>query len=112
MNRLSAITAAAVLSGVVSLAHADDRRVAVIVGHHDGGDGTRPLRYANSDADRMYRIVTTIGGVDPSDAVLLTDPSATEMLAALSEADRKANGGVLLFYYSGHARDGLLRLGQ
>lgn len=91
---------------------ADERRVAVIVGHHDGGEGTRPLRYANADAERLHRIFTTIGGIAPADAVLLRDPTVTQLEAALAAADEKANGGVMIFYYSGHAKDGALRLGE
>jgi hypothetical protein len=89
-----------------------DRRAAVIVGADDGGDGTHPLRYAITDAERIHRILTTIGGVAPQDARLLKQPTAEEVLAALDEADRKAAGGTLVFYYSGHALQGLLHLGQ
>lgn len=97
-------------------AHAEsrpgDRRTAVIVGADDGGDGTHPLRYAITDAERIHRILTTIGGVAPEDAKLLRQPTADEVLAALDEADRRAAGGTLIFYYSGHALQGLLHLGK
>lgn len=107
MRRQAAIAAFLLLAGQVAVA---EQRVAVVVGHREGGQGTRPLRYALSDAERMYGILTTIGGFDAS-STLLRDPSADELRAALVAADRRAAGGVVLLYYSGHAKDGELRLG-
>ncbi|MFN2547461.1 MAG: caspase domain-containing protein, partial [Myxococcales bacterium] len=98
---------------------AEARRFALVVGDAKGGAGTRPLRYAERDARRMHAILTRLGGVRPEDARLLTAASADEVRSALgdlsSRADQaKARGDetVLLVYYSGHAKDGDLRLGD
>ncbi|HEY6910599.1 MAG TPA: caspase family protein [Myxococcales bacterium] len=114
----------AVAIGIAALwaalpAAAAERRFALVVGDPRGGAGTRPLRYAERDARRIYGILTRLGGVQKDDARLLTDASASQVRAALADldalaAEAKARGDetVLLVYYSGHARDGDLRLGD
>src|SRR3989475_7975087 len=84
--------------------------------------GRRQLRlgaYAERDARRMHAILTRLGGVRPEDARLLTGASADEVRRALADlaarADQaKARGEetVLVVYYSGHAKEGELRLGD
>ena len=94
------------------------RRFAVIVGNNRGGDGTKPLRYAEDDARRMFDILVRLGGVLPEDAQLLLGREADDLWEALDRAERrgvsaKAGGEevALLVYFSGHAKDGALRLG-
>ena len=55
----------------------------------------------------------------PADARLLLNEDAEDFLAALAELEQRAHGGpargertALLVYYSGHAKDGALRLGD
>jgi uncharacterized caspase-like protein len=117
MTVARALCAAALLAALPALAEA--RRFALVVGDGKGGLGTRPLRYAERDARRMHAILTRLGGVRPEDARLLTAASADEVRSALADlatrADQaKARGDetVLLVYYSGHAKDGELRLGD
>ena len=117
MTRARALCAAALLAALPALAEA--RRFALVVGDANGGAGTRPLRYAERDARRMHAILTRLGGVRPEDARLLTSASAAEVRAALADlsaraGQAKARGDetVLLVYYSGHAKDGDLRLGD
>ncbi len=95
------------------------RRFAVIAGNDHGGDGTRPLVYAKDDARKIHDIVTTVGGVAPVDAFLLLDADAGEFLTALAEMERRSRDArargertALFVYYSGHAKDGALRLGD
>lgn len=111
--------AAALLLAAPPSAAAAEHRFALVVGDSDGGAGTRPLRFAERDAKRIHGILTRLGGVLPDDAALLTGASAGDLraaLARLSEAARaaKARGEetVLIVYYSGHAKDGDLRLGD
>jgi uncharacterized caspase-like protein len=111
-----ALCVAAMMAAFPALA---ERRFALIVGDAKGGVGTRPLRYAERDARRIHSILVRLGGVRPEDARLLTGASADEVLAALASlkapiAAAKANGEetVLIVYYSGHAKDGELRLGD
>ena len=107
---------AALLAAFPALA---DRRFALVIGDSRGGPGTRPLHYAERDARRIHSILTRIGGVHEQDARLLTGASAGEVRAALGSlnagiAAAKAAGEqtVLIVYYSGHAKDGELRLGD
>jgi hypothetical protein len=94
-------------------------RFAVIVGNDTGGADTRPLLYARADARKVHDILTRLGGVAAGDAQLLLDGSAQDLLAALAltekrAADARAHGErtALVLYYSGHAKDGALRLGE
>ena len=120
MTWARAICAAAVVAAVPALpALAEARRFALVVGETKGGAGTRPLRYAERDARRMHSILTRLGGVRPEDSRLLTSASADEVRAAMGELSARAEQArargdetVLLVYYSGHAKDGDLRLGD
>jgi uncharacterized caspase-like protein len=117
MSAARALCLAALLAAVPALA--GERRFALVVGEAKGGAGTRPLRYAERDAKRILGILTRLGGVREEDAVLLTGASAQEVRAALADlgarlGQAKALGSetVLFLYYSGHAKDGDLRLGD
>jgi hypothetical protein len=95
------------------------RRFAVIAGNDVGGGDTRPLLYAAADARKVHDILTRLGGVRPEDATLVLGKTAGDLLAAigeverrLSEAARRGERTALFFYYSGHAKDGALRLGE
>ena len=115
---LGAPAAALALLVCVSAYAQSPRRFAVIVGNDEGGEGTRPLLYAREDARKFSDLLLRLGGVRPEDAELVLNGSAAEFLAALSRAERKAQEGrgaghtVLIVYYSGHAKDGALRLGD
>jgi hypothetical protein len=94
-------------------------RFAVIVGNDTGGGDTRPLLYARADARKVYDILTRLGGVRTDDAQLVLDGSAQDLLAAIEQTERRAADAhthgertALVFYYSGHAKDGALRLGD
>jgi uncharacterized caspase-like protein len=96
-----------------------EHRFALVIGDARGGPGTRPLRYAERDARRIHSILLRIGNVRPDDARLLTGASADEVRAAMASLTTsigaaKASGEqtILIVYYSGHAKDGELRLGD
>ena len=117
MTFARALCAAALLVALPAVAEA--RRFALVVGDAKGGAGTRPLRYAERDAKRMHAILTRLGGVRPEDARLLTAATADEVRAAIADLSERAEQAkargdetVLLVYYSGHAKDGDLRLGD
>ncbi|HLM44903.1 MAG TPA: caspase family protein [Myxococcaceae bacterium] len=95
------------------------RRFALVAGNDEGGAETRPLRFARDDARKMHDLLLRLGGVEPGDARLLLDDDADDLLRALSELEASARAArargertALLFYYSGHAKDGALRLGD
>ncbi|HVE87139.1 MAG TPA: caspase family protein, partial [Myxococcales bacterium] len=95
------------------------RRLALIAGNDDGGRDTRPLVYATGDARKIHEILTRLGGVRSEDATLLLNARADDFLSALAqlearaaEARRRGDRAALLVYFSGHAKDGALRLGD
>jgi len=118
---IAAATVAAALAcaSAAGTARADGlRRLAVIVGNDSGGRDTRPLLYARADARKVHEILTRLGGVRGDDAALILDGTADDVLAALGEMERRARDAraqgdrvALIVYYSGHAKDGMLRLG-
>ncbi len=94
-------------------------RFAVIAGNDAGGADTRPLLYASADAGKVYDILTRLGGVRTEDANLIIDGGASDVLGALAKVERQAADAArhgehtaIFFYYSGHAKDGALRLGE
>jgi hypothetical protein len=111
-----------VLGGLVvctSNGLAGPHRFALFVGNNQGGAGTRPLEYAVEDARKMHTVLTQIGSIHPEDAVLLSNQSANNVLAAmaamegrLAMAKARGENTLFIFYYSGHAKDGALRLGE
>jgi uncharacterized caspase-like protein len=95
------------------------RRFALVAGNDDGGKGTKPLLYARDDARKIHDILQRLGGVWPDDNRLVLNADAEGFLQALSQLERKAlearNQGqrtALFVFYSGHAKDGALRLGS
>lgn len=95
------------------------RRLALVAGNDHGGRDTRTLVYATEDARKLHEILVKLGGVRPEDAVLLLNRPADELLLALArleqrsqEARRGGDRTALIVYYSGHAKDGALRLGD
>jgi hypothetical protein len=101
-----------------STARADVQRFAVIVGNDAGHADDTELAYAESDAEKMYRVLREIGGFDPVDMVLLKGERAETIrstLISLNDRIRTSaagNGQSLLFvYYSGHADATAVRAG-
>jgi Caspase domain len=116
-SRSAAAALALAATLAASPASAAERRLAILIGEPDGGAGTVPLRYAERDARRIREVLVRLGGVREEDARLLLSPGAADVRRALEElAERsrraRARGDrtVLLLYYSGHAKDGALRL--
>jgi hypothetical protein len=94
-------------------------RFAIVAGNDNGGGDTRPLLYASADAVKVHDILTRLGGVRPEDAALLIGARAPDLLEALARVGRAAADAAhhgehtaLFFYFSGHAKDGALRLGD
>jgi hypothetical protein len=114
----AALAALALALGAAPAA-AGERRFALVAGEPDGGGGSVRLRYAERDAKRIHAILTEIGGVRPEDARLLLATGAgsfrralTDLSARSAAARERGDRTVLIVYYSGHARDGALRLGS
>ncbi|MDX2022481.1 MAG: caspase family protein [Deltaproteobacteria bacterium] len=97
---------------------ADERRFAVVIGNDLGGNDTQPLLYARQDARRMKDVLLRVGAVKDENAISLLGADAAAVRAALADVERRVrlatNQGLrtaLIVYYSGHAKNGDLRLG-
>lgn len=95
------------------------KRHALLVSANDGGSGRTPLRYAKRDTQILSRVLSELGGVDPQDALLVSDATATTLEAGVAEIHRRIlrDGATtkrqeMIFYYSGHSDEEGLLLGD
>jgi hypothetical protein len=98
-----AVALAAVLCCAV--ARAETRRYALLIGANGGDRDETVLRYANSDAQRLGRILQQLGGFRGEDIVVLQDANSTDARRALIDLNsrvRSQSGALLFVYYSGH----------
>ncbi len=91
------------------------RRFVLAVGANDGGAKRETLQYAVSDAQNFVQVMETMGGVDAG--VLLSDPRIDHLEEALHAlhnrvASAEAARREVIIYYSGHADENGLRLGE
>jgi hypothetical protein len=101
------------------LVHAHVERFALVIGNDRGAPHEAQLRYAASDARRVFDVLHDLGGFEPANMVLLIDESAERArrtLVTLNDRIRLAtsqpNTQVALFvYYSGHGDAENLHLG-
>jgi len=99
-------------------ASAGVRRYALAVGSNYGAPDRPTLRYAVSDAQNFSRVLETLGGVDRSDLVLLTQPTLGELEDAMEairqrvDASPEEERSQVLVYFSGHANETGLLLGE
>jgi hypothetical protein len=105
---------AAVLFLLASPAHA--LRAALIVGNNVGHAADQPLRYAESDAERIAQLLSTLAGFDPASTIVLKGKNANDIRRAFdSFAARLAQtpgDHLVVLYFSGHADGHALRLGS
>jgi hypothetical protein len=95
-------------------------RFALVAGANQGAADRPVLQYAVSDAERFARVLTELGGVGPAQSVLLRQPRVRELEDAIDGlrsrvlAARSAPGirTEVIFYYSGHADEKGLLLGD
>ncbi len=96
------------------------RRFALIASSNDGGTGRARLRFANSDAESVGRVLGSLGGVRDSDLVLVREANRSRLQQAFSDLKGRVGGEKRLHvrrevfvYYSGHSdEDGLLLGGE
>ncbi|MGC4117675.1 MAG: caspase family protein [Myxococcales bacterium] len=94
------------------------RRLALVAGSN-AGSGSRPaLRYAESDAAKMARVLVEVGQVAQPDVILLLSPTLEELEKGFDTlqgaALRLRNGDdriLATFYFSGHSDGEALELG-
>ncbi len=95
------------------------RRLSLVIGANDGGQGRERLRYAVADAKSMIHVLESLGGVSPDDSRLLVEPGREALLWELGRLrERLARLRPhqprleVLVYYSGHADADNLLLGR
>jgi hypothetical protein len=117
---LTAIAVSGVLPAAARTATPVER-FALVVGANHGGTERPVLRYAVADAERFARVLADLGGVRAESAIVLRQPRVGELEAALEELRGRVSAvsdtaGVsrteLLVYYSGHADEKGLLLGE
>jgi hypothetical protein len=91
-----------------------EERFAVLIGANAGWSNDKPLRYAETDAERMREVLVELGGFAPDRVVLLREPDTTAVRGELEKLARTLRGlgqdSLVLFYYSGHADERHLHL--
>ncbi|MCB9641613.1 MAG: caspase family protein [Myxococcales bacterium] len=100
----------------------DALRLALIIGHNRAGERAAALRYAETDARKVHDLLIQLAGYKARDIWLLLGQSAPVVERAMQSIQdyvlqqRKRFGRkkrILLFiYYSGHAQNGRLLLGE
>ena len=94
-------------------------RYVLAVSANYGGAGRPVLRYAESDAKSFVKVLQEMGGVSAQNVVMANEPSIAKLMERLDNLDKKILNGKstggrdeVLVYYSGHADDKGLRLGN
>jgi hypothetical protein len=107
------------LTSIITMAHAEVERYAIIIGHNIGAVDEQKLRYAESDAARVAELMNEIGGVRDENQIMLLGKTAHQVrraLIALNErirSDQRSGRDAILFvYYSGHGDADALHLGD
>ncbi|MBW2734793.1 MAG: caspase family protein [Deltaproteobacteria bacterium] len=92
------------------------RRYALIVGNNSGAKDEAELRYSGSDAQKLQRVLRGLGGFHLEDTVLLLNEKASTVLRALKSISTRIahskQDAMLLVYFSGHADEKTLHLGD
>lgn len=100
-------------------AHAESRRLAIVMGNNAGSGAMPPLRYAESDAGKFARLLAELGDISADDVLLLQGRKVQDFERALGEAKERIAAykknpdvrTVLMFYFSGHSDGESLELG-
>ncbi|MDP2270295.1 MAG: caspase family protein [Archangium sp.] len=103
-----------------AVASAETRRLAIVVGNNAGTGEMPPLRYAESDAGKMARVMVELGDVLAEDVMLLQGQGVDQVERAITEVrDRVAFfkkspdvRTVVFFYFSGHSDGEAIELGH
>ncbi len=101
-------------------AAAESRRLAIVVGNNAGGPAMPPLRYAESDAGKMARVLIELGDVGMDDVMLLQGRKVADLERAIMDARERVGmfkrspetRTVLIFYFSGHSDGEAIEMGQ
>ena len=97
------------LAFCASTARAEER-FALVIGANTGWELDKPLKHAQSDAERMASVLVELGRFPKDRVTVLLDPDTNVVRArldALSTLAARTTGPTLVFvYYSGHSDSG------
>ncbi len=118
MSWLKPVAALCLLTALPALA--ESRRLAIVVGNNAGGPMMPPLRYAESDAGKMARVLIELGDVGMDDVMLLQGRHVADLERAIMDAKERVamfkkspeTRTVLIFYFSGHSDGEAIEMGQ
>ena len=119
VRRASCLFAVLTLLPIPASAAGPLQRYALVVGANAGGGDRPKLQYAISDAERFARVMVDLGGVTPANEIILRQPKLRELTEAfdlltrrVTEGRRTAGRTEIVVYYSGHADEKGLLLGD
>jgi len=78
-----------VLLFVLTSVEGSVKRFALIAGANYGGADRATLKYAESDAENFAHVMSTLGGVDPNDYLLLNQPSVIDLISAMNSLEKR-----------------------
>ena len=95
------------------------RRFALITGASAGGHDRVPLRFSSSDARAISRVLSELGGLGPTETVMLLDVGRDairggfeRVKAMVAQARTPGVRTEIVYYYSGHSDETGLLLGN
>jgi hypothetical protein len=105
---------------IVTIARPGDiptKRFALVIGSNTGYQGRVQLKYAVRDARTVAGVLSSLGGVESNDIVLINDPTLDQLSSGLDRfADMVTHNGPgrkeVVLYYSGHADERGILLGK
>ena len=117
MKTHAAAMTIAAFASLTSTAKAEPVRIVVSAGHRYGTPEERPLRFARDDAARVVEVFTQMGGVRKEHAILVDEPTAGELAAAVERARQIAathrpEEVTFVLYFSGHGDRARIHLGS
>lgn len=119
MIRAAPVWALVVTLVLPAITGATSERFALLVSNNEGGADLSPLRYAVRDSERLRSVLLNFGAFSVANIEQVQNGTSSEVLRALKQLEarleRAAERGaetLLLFYYSGHAKEGHLRMGE
>lgn len=104
---------------LLSPADAAVQRMAFLVANNEGASNAQPLYFAEDDATKVGDVLVDVAGYERDDVRLVLDARKTDMLNEfgdlrrdIARAKEAGDDVILFFYYSGHADEAGLQLGQ
>lgn len=116
----ASVIAGVLASSVAPARAAASHRVALVVGANAGAAGRKALRFAESDATKLVRVLVDLGGFSVDDVYLFRGRDAAAIMSGFDAVTRKVAGWKaadpsarveFVFFFSGHSDGQALELG-